>query len=234
MNRRVSYENKEQEFRKKWVLEQTKLGIKKPDLNKFPISSTIYRSWEAYKKQITSLKKKYDKNPEQYRKKSRLWRKENPEIMSKQNEIYRNSHKEEVQKYLKSYRNGPKRKKLLEKKRLYHHKIKKEKPELVKKWRKHARDYYQNVKYEVLLQYSPKDSKKPICNCCKESMLLMLTIDHKNGRGTEHREKWGTNIYRWLKKKNYPKGYQTLCFNCNIAKAFAKTIKCPHKLLRYC
>ena len=61
------------------------------------------------------------------------------------------------------------------------------------------------------------------CVFCGEDKLIFLTIDHINDNGTEHRREtgmWcGTGTYRWLKKNNYPEGFQTACFNCNSAKA---------------
>jgi len=34
-------------------------------------------------------------------------------------------------------------------------------------------------------------------------------------------------LYSWLKKNNFPKGFQVLCMNCNFAKG--KLGKCPHQ-----
>jgi hypothetical protein len=66
------------------------------------------------------------------------------------------------------------------------------------------------------------------CACCGESNILFLSIDHINGGGTKHRQEIGrTPIYRWLIKNNFPEGYQTLCMNCNCAKAWWG--KCPHQ-----
>jgi hypothetical protein len=58
------------------------------------------------------------------------------------------------------------------------------------------------------------------CRCmnCDKTDLVILTIDHINGNGIKHRKEVGPNTYRWLKKNNYPKGYQVLCFNCNCTK----------------
>jgi hypothetical protein len=62
-----------------------------------------------------------------------------------------------------------------------------------------------------------------ICANCKISDIDVLTIDHIQGGGTQHRKKLsgnglGATFYHWLKRNNYPKGYQVLCFNCNIKK----------------
>ena len=69
-----------------------------------------------------------------------------------------------------------------------------------------------------------------VCQCCGESHIQFLTIDHINGRGNEHRRNnkiWsGTSTYRWLKRNKYPPGFQVLCFNCNMAKRTSDF--CPH------
>lgn len=72
------------------------------------------------------------------------------------------------------------------------------------------------------------------CACCGESNVVFLTIDHIDGSGAKHRKKifgkarGGTDFYRWLKNKDYPKdNYQILCFNCNFAKHVLG--KCPHQ-----
>jgi hypothetical protein len=40
----------------------------------------------------------------------------------------------------------------------------------------------------------------------------------------------GKSFYVWLKLRHFPKGYQTLCFNCNHAKHTRGV--CPHKANR--
>ncbi len=73
------------------------------------------------------------------------------------------------------------------------------------------------------------------CTCCKESESVFLTLDHIDGGGNKHRKELkdnkgvggGHSFYAWLKRNDYPEGYQVLCFNCNFAKW--KLGKCPHK-----
>lgn len=79
---------------------------------------------------------------------------------------------------------------------------------------------------EVLTYYSNGTLK---CACCGEDIYEFLTIDHINGGGHKHRKQIGMgNLYRWLRKNNFPKGYQVLCFNCNCGKIKNGCI-CPHK-----
>jgi len=66
------------------------------------------------------------------------------------------------------------------------------------------------------------------CQCCGENELVFLTIDHLENNGNVHRREIGkSNMYVWLRNNNYPKGYQTLCWNCNSAKHILG--KCPHQ-----
>ncbi len=85
------------------------------------------------------------------------------------------------------------------------------------------------LKLEVFSHYS---GGQPRCKCCGEKVIEFLTIDHINGGGRKHiksvRElRGGYVFYTWLKKNNYPKGFQILCYNCNCGKRSKKS--CPHK-----
>lgn len=68
------------------------------------------------------------------------------------------------------------------------------------------------------------------CACCGEEQYEFLVIDHVNNDGAEHRAKNNLNgssaIYKWLRKNDYPEGFQVLCHNCNMAKGFYG--QCPH------
>jgi len=78
----------------------------------------------------------------------------------------------------------------------------------------------------ALIHYSK--SLIPFCNCCSEVELDFLTIDHINNDGNLHRKtKKYTSIGRWAESNNYPKGFQVLCFNCNLSRSFYST--CPHQ-----
>ena len=96
------------------------------------------------------------------------------------------------------------------------------------------------LKTEVLSHYSYSNS----CECCGETNIMFLTIDHTDNDGAEHRRKIigadynrtkrgdlsGRQFYSWLKKNNYPNDpkLQVLCYNCNCGKAANKGV-CPHK-----
>jgi hypothetical protein len=64
-------------------------------------------------------------------------------------------------------------------------------------------------------------SNNNVIKCCKCDCddIRTLQIDHIENNGATHRKDIGNgNIYKWLKKNNYPSGYQILCANCNWKK----------------
>jgi hypothetical protein len=69
-----------------------------------------------------------------------------------------------------------------------------------------------------------------VCACCGEDNPGFLTIDHVYGGGNQHRKRIGGGnvFYAWLIREGYPKGYQTLCYNCNCGKGHSGGI-CPHE-----
>ena len=71
------------------------------------------------------------------------------------------------------------------------------------------------------------------CNCCEESNMKFLTIDHVNNKGREHvrsngKRYLGFLLYKWARDNNYPDSLQVLCFNCNCGKQVNGGV-CPHK-----
>lgn len=82
---------------------------------------------------------------------------------------------------------------------------------------KRANDLYKaRVKIEVLSHYS--NESVPICSRCSIVDIDVLTIDHIQGKGHEHKKLTQGHLYRWLQQNNYPEGFQVLCFNCNFKK----------------
>jgi hypothetical protein len=60
------------------------------------------------------------------------------------------------------------------------------------------------------------------CPRCHVRHVELLTIDHVNGDGADHRRALGRgtrDFYRWLEKRGYPPEYQALCGSCNLAKS---------------
>lgn len=84
------------------------------------------------------------------------------------------------------------------------------------------------LKKQVMWHYSNGTMQ---CNKCGYNDIRALCIDHIDGNGSLHRKLLSANnpklkprdgggctMYRWLRKNDYPKGYQVLCFNCNQIK----------------
>ena len=89
-----------------------------------------------------------------------------------------------------------------------------------------------DIKLQVFTEYSKRlsNSDIPCCACCgKNSHIVFLTIDHIVGKKYQNDNGLkGGDLYRWLKRHNFPEGYQVLCWNCNSAKGLSG--KCPHQL----
>jgi hypothetical protein len=86
------------------------------------------------------------------------------------------------------------------------------------------REYRQRIRKEVIEKYGGK------CECCGESNIEFLVIDHKNNDGNIERRKLngtnksgGSKFFLKLKRELL----RVLCFNCNSAIAFHGY--CPHK-----
>ena len=104
--------------------------------------------------------------------------------------------------------------------------------------RKTIRD---EIRLEVLQYYSKRLSKSniPCCRCCGEkSHVDFLAIDHIAGKKEMDSErelvKLGYSssmsaevLGQWIIKNNFPKGFQILCHNCNVAKGVFG--ECPHE-----
>lgn len=95
--------------------------------------------------------------------------------------------------------------------------------------REENRKERERLKMEVLGRYS---SNKICCAYCGFEDTRALQIDHIDNNGAEERREKlgnrtcaGTTFYRWIRRQNYPCGYQVLCANCNIIKLreFEKT-----------
>jgi hypothetical protein len=101
-------------------------------------------------------------------------------------------------------------------------------------WIKTQSDYYRKVgsksreklRSQVFAHYGNQ------CACCGLDDPRFLTVDHINNDGSQHRRDTGLtsgiDFYRWLRKHNYPEGFQLLCYNCNCAKSRFGGV-CPHQ-----
>ena len=71
------------------------------------------------------------------------------------------------------------------------------------------------------------------CECCGESRLGFLCLDHVQGDGARERRlpTGSTNaLRRRLRRQGYPRGaYRVLCYNCNMGREYNGGV-CPHLL----
>ena len=108
----------------------------------------------------------------------------------------------------------------------------------VKPKRKIRRD---EIRLEVLQYYSKRLSKSdiPCCRCCGENYHVdFLALDHISGRKEMDSDtklvklgysslKRTVGLHKWIIENNFPKGFQILCHNCNVAKGHYG--ECPHE-----
>ena len=86
------------------------------------------------------------------------------------------------------------------------------------------RSYWKRQRLIVLLHYS---NGRLRCRCCGEKTYEFMSLDHIHGNGNKQRRKIKSNyLLNWIIKQGFPKGYQVLCHNCNLAKGFYG--RCPH------
>lgn len=138
------------------------------------------------------------------------WRKNNPdrvkELAANNYKKYNKRKKEESKKYYE------KNKISRIKKSIEYYKNNKQVIE--KRNKERARE----VRLKVLIHYG---KGRAACVECGYNIFDALDLDHINNNGAENRPKygysWGT-FWRSLIKNNFPKGYQTLCRNCNWLK----------------
>ena len=148
-------------------------------------------------------KEYYENNKEKIAKKQKEYYEKNKE----KSQEYYEQNKEKSQEYRKKNKE----------------KITKKKKKYNKKNKKKIKERYEIIKKMVFNYYGNE------CICCGENDFNLLTVDHINGGGSEHKRKNKIyNMYNWLIKNNFPSGFQTLCRNCNCGKREYKI--CPHHL----
>lgn len=93
---------------------------------------------------------------------------------------------------------------------------------------KRSQKYRDELKYQTLKHYSKTEI--PSCGRCGFEDIRALCIDHINNDGNKYRVNLmgknyagsGSRFYVKLRQAGYPKGYQTLCSNCNLIKEIEK------------
>jgi hypothetical protein len=73
------------------------------------------------------------------------------------------------------------------------------------------------------------------CACCHIDEFSFLSLDHVDGKGNTERALifgnrliCGHHMYRELRRRGFPPGYQILCMNCQVGRRDNGGI-CPHK-----
>ena len=135
------------------------------------------------------------------------YRESHLEQEKQQKKRYRETHKEEINAYMKKWskNNRDKRRSICN---------------------KSSKKLYDKRRIQVLEYYG---GRPPKCACCGENHIEFLGIDHIKGGGVKHRKKIKSkynNIYSFLVRNNFPKGFRVLCYNCNLSRGFYGY--CPH------
>lgn len=66
------------------------------------------------------------------------------------------------------------------------------------------------------------------CDCCGETELVFLALDHRNGNQRIRKGETASQAWRNAIRDNDKNEYRVLCHNCNQAMSRGRT--CPHTL----
>lgn len=171
------------------------------------------------------------------------WREANKEKIKEYNKEWRRTNKEHRKEYKKKYRDENREKHLSYSREYYWKKVRtsrlsRPRDKIGEKRYKDAHKEEIRSKNVIRLRaaravvisgYGGK------CACCGEAEPNFLTIDHVNNDGNVMRKNkvhppCGYGLYKWLEKKGFPKEFQILCYNCNMAKS--RYGICPHEKVR--
>lgn len=88
-------------------------------------------------------------------------------------------------------------------------------------------EQYLKKKLTVINHYTQGKNTCMWSDGCDINDSDMLSVDHINDDGAEHRRKIGknTNIIEWLFKHDFPEGFQILCHNHNYKKELLRRRK---------
>ncbi|VVB52788.1 Uncharacterised protein [uncultured archaeon] len=89
-----------------------------------------------------------------------------------------------------------------------------------KTFRVYHKEYISRVKKAVFGFYCG-GKIRCMCEGCPIRHIDLLSIDHIvpiRGKRYGAGQKYGWNLWLWIKKMGYPKGFQVLCMACNKAK----------------
>jgi len=115
-------------------------------------------------------------------------------------------------------------------KHLEERKIYEQRPDIKQRSKERSIRINKETKIKVLNHYGLS------CVCCGIDIIEFLSIHHMDAElGREHRRNkiMGSVFYGWLIKNNFPKGFKTMCMNCNHAMGRRNSDGiCPHQRVR--
>ena len=197
-----------------YYLKNKKTILKKQNEYYLKNKKTILPKQKEYreknpKKIKLAQKKSQAKHPEKYRAYRRNWQRKNPD---------------KTRQYKQTFRSKPGiREKELANSKKYNQEHREERRQYSQKpeWKRYRRKYHRDNRIDCLKIYSKKvsNSSEPICSSCGLKDVRFLQIDHINGV-TANDGRGASNLVGYLRRNNYPGGYQVLCGNCNWLKHF--------------
>lgn len=202
----------EKEYNKQYQLknkERLKIARKEYyEKNKERCSERCRKYREANKEKLKEKRKEYYLNN---KKKILGWqkkyRKNNPEKIKKCRQEYYQKNKEKAKRYrIENWGTIQARMKIY-------------RQENKEKLREKDRKCHQRLKIEVLTHYG--QGRLRCVQCGFDEDFHALSLDHVDGGGEKDRRKFGTGVsfFYYLRRNNYPDGFQTLCMNCQFIKA---------------
>jgi len=206
--------DKEKKKDHEYYLKNKKAILKKQNEYYLKNKKTILPKQKEYreknpKRTKLAQKKSQAKHPEKYRAYRRNWQRNNTD---------------KTQRYHLTHRSKPGiREKELAYSKKYNQEHQEERRQYDQRWggKRYRIKYHRDNRIDCLKIYSKKvsNSSEPICSSCGLKDVRFLQIDHINGV-TANDGRGASNLVGYLRRNNYPGGYQVLCGNCNWLKEF--------------
>ncbi len=137
--------------------------------------------------------KYYQKNKKKNLDYSREWRKNNPGRMSELYKIWAEKNPNKIKNY---------KGKFYEKNKDYVNERQKENNKIL---------------FEKVLDHYGHQCSIPECSNTED-----LCIDHINGENVDYKYRYGSKLWRWIIKNNFPSGFRILCHYCNILDGYLR------------
>jgi hypothetical protein len=182
------------------------------------IFNGLKKTYNIQQLSLTQLTRR--NNPEEERAYQKEYYKQNCEYLKKQARMYHTNNKDKHSAVALLWRQ----------KNTVKIKEYRSRPEVKIQAKKNTVNNNKRVKMQVLNHYGSE------CGCCGIDILEFLSIHHMcEEMGREHRRNkiMGTSLYRWIIRSNFPKGFKTMCMNCNHAMGRRNSDgMCPHHRIK--